>query len=47
MGVDGYGNTLGSEENPPSSLLYDGHEPTQAISGGVVLGVSYTIKQDK
>jgi len=47
MGVDGYGNSLGSEENPPSSLLYDGHEPTQAISGGVVLGVSYTIKQDK
>ena len=48
MGVDGYGISLGSEENPPSSIGipwgYDGHEPTQAISGGVVLGVSYTIK---
>jgi hypothetical protein len=47
MGVDGYNNSLGSEENPPSSFLYDNHEPTQAISGGIVLGVSYTIKQDK
>lgn len=44
MGVDGNGNSLGSEENPPSALLYDNHEPTQAISGGIVLGASYTIK---
>ena len=44
MGVDGYNNSLGSEENPPSALLYDNHEPTQAISGGIVLGVAYTIE---
>jgi hypothetical protein len=42
MGVDGEGFSLGSEEEP--SILHPTHEPTQAISGGVVFGVTYTIK---
>ena len=42
MGVDGYKNSLGSEENP--SFTYPTNEPTQAISGGIVLGATYTIK---
>ena len=42
MGVDGYNNSLGSEENP--SFTYPTNEPTQAISGGIVLGATYTIK---
>ena len=44
MGVDGYGYSLGSEENPPSSFLYDSHQPTQAVSAGIVIGATYTIK---
>ncbi len=42
MGVDGEGFSLGSEEEP--GILHPTHEPTQAISGGVVFGVTYTIK---
>jgi hypothetical protein len=42
MGIDGEGFSLGSEEEP--SILHPTHEPTQAISGGVVFGVTYTIK---
>jgi hypothetical protein len=42
MGVDGEGFSLGSEEDP--SVLHPTHEPTQAISGGLVVGLTYTIK---
>jgi hypothetical protein len=42
MGVDGEGLSLGSEEEP--SFFHPTHEPTQAISGGAVLGLTYTIK---
>ena len=42
MGVDGEGFSLGSEDEP--SFFYPTHEPTQAISGGVVVGLTYTIK---
>ena len=42
MGVDGEGFALGSEDDP--SLFYPSHEPTQAISGGAVIGLTYTIK---
>ena len=42
MGVDGEGFSLGSEEEP--SILHPTHEPTQAISGGLVVGLTYTIK---
>jgi hypothetical protein len=48
MGVDGYEVELGSEENPPSSLDYpwgyNEHQPTQAVSGGIVIGATYTIE---
>jgi len=51
MGVDAWGGELGSEENPPSSFGtlerpwgYDEHQPTQAVSGGIVIGATYTIK---
>ncbi len=42
MGVDGEGFSLGSEEDP--SILHPTHEPTQAISGGLIVGLTYTIK---
>jgi hypothetical protein len=42
MGVDGEGLALGSEDDP--SFFYPTHEPTQAISGGAVIGLTYTIK---
>jgi hypothetical protein len=42
MGVDGEGYSLGSSEEP--GFWHPTHEPTQAISGGVVFGVTYTIK---
>ena len=42
MGVDGEGLSLGSNENP--GFWYPTHEPTQAISGGLVVGLTYTIK---
>ena len=42
MGVDGEGFSLGSEEEP--SILYSNHEPTQAVSGGLIIGLTYTIK---
>ena len=42
MGVDGEGFSLGSEEEP--SILYSTHEPTQAVSGGLMIGLTYTIK---
>ena len=42
MGVDGQGNTLGSEESP--SIWHPSHEPTQAVSGGIVIGLTYTIQ---
>ena len=42
MGVDGRNYALGSEEDP--SIWYSTHEPTQAVSGGIVLGATYTIK---
>jgi hypothetical protein len=42
MGVDGEGYSLGSSEEP--GFWHPAHEPTQAISGGVVFGVTYTIK---
>ncbi len=42
MGVDGEGFSLGSEEDP--SLLHPTHYPSQAVSGGIMLGLSYTIK---
>ena len=42
MGVDGEGFSLGSQDEP--ALFYPTHEPTQAISGGAVLGLTYTIK---
>ena len=42
MGVDGEGLSLGSEENP--GFWHPTHEPTQAISGGLVVGLTYTIK---
>ena len=42
MGVDGQGNALGSEEIP--SIWHPSHEPTQAVSGGIVIGLTYTIK---
>ena len=42
MGVDGEGYSLGSSEEP--GFWHQTHEPTQAISGGVVFGVTYTIK---
>tara|TARA_A200000113_G_C8859117_1_gene352736 strand:+ start:734 stop:1459 length:726 start_codon:yes stop_codon:yes gene_type:complete len=42
MGVDGEGNSLGSEEDP--GFWHPTHEPTQAVSGGLVIGLTYTIK---
>ena len=42
MGVDGEGNALGSAEDP--GFWHPTHEPTQAISGGLVVGLTYTIK---
>ena len=42
MGVDGEGYALGSEEDP--SIWYSTHEPTQAVSGGIVIGATYTIE---
>ena len=42
MWVDGEGYSLGSSEEP--GFWHPTHEPTQAISGGVVFGVTYTIK---
>ena len=42
LGVDGEGFSLGSEYEP--SFFYPTHEPTQAISGGVLVGITYTIK---
>ena len=42
MGVDGEGYSLGSSEEP--GFWHPTHEHTQAISGGVVFGVTYTIK---
>jgi hypothetical protein len=42
MGVDGEGYSLGSSDNP--SFFHPTHEPTQAISGGIVFGITYTVK---
>ena len=42
MGVDGEGRALGSEDDP--SIWYSTHEPTQAVSGGIVIGATYTIE---
>ena len=42
MGVDGEGLSLGSEEDP--GFWHPTHESTQAISGGLVVGLTYTIK---
>ena len=42
MGVDGEGYSLGSEEDP--GFWHPTHEPTQAVSGGLVIGLTYTIK---
>tara|TARA_B110000483_G_C17997572_1_gene466011 strand:- start:23 stop:736 length:714 start_codon:yes stop_codon:yes gene_type:complete len=41
MGVDGEGYALGSEEEP--GFWHPTHEPTQAVSGGIVIGLTYTI----
>ena len=42
MGVDGEGYSLGSEEDP--GFWHPTHEPTQAVSGGLMIGLTYTIK---
>jgi len=42
MGVDARNYALGSEEDP--SFWYPTHEPTQAVSGGIVIGATYTIE---
>ena len=42
MGVDGEGLSLGSEEVP--EFWQPTYEPTQVVSGGLVIGLTYTIK---
>ena len=42
MGVDGEGFSLGSEDDP--GFWHPTHEPTQAVSGGLMIGLTYTIK---
>ena len=42
MGVDGEGLALGSEGEP--SFFHPTHQPTQAISGGGIIGLTWTVQ---